>query len=93
MAISQGKMCFGDAFVYDSRIGLSFYTVIDYSGFEHERKNKNRSNHKPRNAALEVNAEYFGVSLLQLMENAGRNVALEIASRFSQNKKSPFSAV
>jgi len=32
--------------------------------------------------ALEVNAEYFGVSLLQLMENAGRNVALEIAARF-----------
>jgi hydroxyethylthiazole kinase-like uncharacterized protein yjeF len=37
--------------------------------------------------ALEVNAEYFGVSLLQLMENAGRNVALEIASRFPQEQK------
>lgn len=36
--------------------------------------------------ALEVNAEYFGVSRLQLMENAGRNVALEIASRFKLNK-------
>jgi hydroxyethylthiazole kinase-like uncharacterized protein yjeF len=32
--------------------------------------------------ALEANAEYFGISLLQLMENAGRNVAVEIASRF-----------
>ena len=32
--------------------------------------------------ALEVNAEYFGVSKLQLMENAGRNVATEISSRF-----------
>lgn len=32
--------------------------------------------------ALELNAEYFGVSRLILMENAGRNVALEIASRF-----------
>jgi hydroxyethylthiazole kinase-like uncharacterized protein yjeF len=37
--------------------------------------------------ALEVNAEYFGVSLLQLMENAGRNVALEIASRFPREQK------
>jgi hydroxyethylthiazole kinase-like uncharacterized protein yjeF len=32
--------------------------------------------------ALEVNAEYFGISLLQLMENAGRNVAVNIAQRF-----------
>ena len=32
--------------------------------------------------ALELNSEYFGVSRLQLMENAGRNVATEIASRF-----------
>ncbi|HDJ04911.1 MAG TPA: NAD(P)H-hydrate epimerase, partial [Candidatus Bathyarchaeota archaeon] len=31
---------------------------------------------------LELNAEYFGVSRLQLMENAGRNVAVEVASRF-----------
>lgn len=36
--------------------------------------------------ALEVNAEYDGISLLQLMENAGRNVALEIASRFTREK-------
>jgi len=36
--------------------------------------------------ALELNAEYFGVSRLQLMENAGRSVATEIASRFSPNK-------
>ncbi|MGQ9538394.1 MAG: NAD(P)H-hydrate dehydratase [Candidatus Bathycorpusculaceae bacterium] len=36
--------------------------------------------------ALELNAEYFGVSQLQLMENAGRNVALEIASRFKPDK-------
>jgi len=32
--------------------------------------------------ALEINAEYFGVSKLQLMENAGRNVAVEVSSRF-----------
>jgi NAD(P)H-hydrate epimerase len=37
--------------------------------------------------ALEVNAEYFGVSLLQLMETAGRNVAAEIASRFSRDQR------
>jgi hydroxyethylthiazole kinase-like uncharacterized protein yjeF len=37
--------------------------------------------------ALEVNAEYFGVSLLQLMETAGRNVATEIASRFRRDQK------
>jgi ADP-dependent NAD(P)H-hydrate dehydratase / NAD(P)H-hydrate epimerase len=37
--------------------------------------------------ALEVNAEYFGISLLQLMENAGRNVAVEIASRFEAGKR------
>jgi NAD(P)H-hydrate epimerase len=36
--------------------------------------------------ALELNAEYFGVSQLQLMENAGHSVALEIASRFKPNK-------
>jgi NAD(P)H-hydrate epimerase len=36
--------------------------------------------------ALELNAEYYGVSRLQLMENAGRNVALEVASRFKPDK-------
>ncbi|MCW4003296.1 MAG: NAD(P)H-hydrate dehydratase [Candidatus Bathyarchaeota archaeon] len=37
--------------------------------------------------ALETNAEYFSISLLQLMENAGRNIAQEITSRFSKEKK------
>ena len=32
--------------------------------------------------ALEMNSEYYGVSRLQLMENAGRSVADEIFSRF-----------
>lgn len=36
---------------------------------------------------LEINAEYFGISLLQLMENAGRNVAEEIAVRFPRERK------
>ncbi len=33
--------------------------------------------------ALEMNSEYYGVSRLQLMENAGKCVAYEIASRFN----------
>ena len=33
---------------------------------------------------VETNAEYYGISLLQLMETAGRNVAEEIASRLAQ---------
>jgi len=36
--------------------------------------------------ALELNSEYFGVSRLQLMENAGRAVAEEIYARFKPNK-------
>ena len=36
--------------------------------------------------AIETNAEYFGISLLQLMETAGRNVAEEIAARFQPKK-------
>jgi ADP-dependent NAD(P)H-hydrate dehydratase / NAD(P)H-hydrate epimerase len=36
--------------------------------------------------AVETNAEYYGISLLQLMETAGRNVAEEIASRFNPKK-------
>jgi NAD(P)H-hydrate epimerase len=40
----------------------------------------------PEMRALELNVEYFGVSRLQLMENAGHNVALEIVSRFKPEK-------
>lgn len=36
--------------------------------------------------ALELNAEYYGISLLQLMENAGRNIAIEIAAHFDTDK-------
>ncbi|MGD0977949.1 MAG: NAD(P)H-hydrate dehydratase [Candidatus Bathyarchaeia archaeon] len=36
--------------------------------------------------ALELNAEYFGVSRLLLMENAGHDVALEVSSRFKSGK-------
>ena len=40
----------------------------------------------PEMRAVETNAEYYGVSLLQLMESAGRNVAEEIVARFSPKK-------
>lgn len=40
--------------------------------------------------AIETNSEYFGVSLLQLMENAGRNIAEEIQKRFPNTKKVAF---
>ena len=36
--------------------------------------------------ALEVNAEYFGLDLLQLMELAGRNVVQEVIARFPKGK-------
>jgi hydroxyethylthiazole kinase-like uncharacterized protein yjeF len=36
--------------------------------------------------ALEVNSEYFGVSKLLLMENAGHCVACQVASRFKPGK-------
>ncbi|UCH32353.1 MAG: NAD(P)H-hydrate dehydratase [Candidatus Bathyarchaeota archaeon] len=35
---------------------------------------------------METNAEYFGISRLQLMENAGRGVASEISLRFPSKK-------
>ncbi|MEM4250243.1 MAG: NAD(P)H-hydrate dehydratase [Candidatus Bathyarchaeia archaeon] len=36
---------------------------------------------------LDLNSEYLGVSTLQLMENAGRAVAAEVASRFKQGSR------
>jgi len=36
--------------------------------------------------ALEINSEYYGVSRLQLMENAGKNIADEINKRFKPSK-------
>jgi hydroxyethylthiazole kinase-like uncharacterized protein yjeF len=37
--------------------------------------------------SVEINAEYFGISLLQLMENAGHAVAEEIKSRFDNKQR------
>ncbi len=50
-----------------------------------EKQNSTISSREMR--ALETNAEYFGISLLQLMENAGRNIARETISRFPKENK------
>ena len=44
----------------------------------------------PEMHAIETNAQYYGISLLQLMETAGRNVAEEIALRFNPKETSKF---
>ena len=50
-------------------------------------KNQNLIISSKEMRALETNAEYYGISLLQLMENAGRNIAQETISRFPKKKK------
>jgi ADP-dependent NAD(P)H-hydrate dehydratase / NAD(P)H-hydrate epimerase len=50
-------------------------------------QNQNSSISSREMRALEVNAEYFGVSLLQLMELAGRNIAQEVITRFPRGKQ------
>jgi hydroxyethylthiazole kinase-like uncharacterized protein yjeF len=57
------------------------------AGTMQTKKKKNDFITSRQMRALETNAEYYGISLLQLMENAGRNIALETASRFSNEKK------
>ena len=52
-----------------------------------QAKNQNLIISSSEMRALEANAEYYGISLLQLMENAGRNIAQEIISRFPKEKK------
>ena len=37
--------------------------------------------------AVEMNSVYLGVSTLQLMENAGKSVADEVANRFDNKSK------
>ncbi len=50
-------------------------------------KNQNSIISSSEMRALETNAEYYGISLLQLMENAGCNIAQETISRFPKEKK------
>ncbi len=52
-----------------------------------QAKNKTPSITSREMRALEFNAQYFGISMLQLMENAGRSVAQETITRFQKNKK------
>jgi ADP-dependent NAD(P)H-hydrate dehydratase / NAD(P)H-hydrate epimerase len=60
---------------------------IKYKALKMQTKNKNAFITSREMQALETNAEYFGISLLQLMENAGRKVAQEVISRFPKGKK------
>jgi hydroxyethylthiazole kinase-like uncharacterized protein yjeF len=77
----------GDAFVYGSRIALFPNGQLTYQDPKMQPKNKNPTITSREMRALEANAQYFGVSLLQLMENAGRSVAQETITRFQKNKK------
>ncbi len=52
-----------------------------------QAKTKDNSISSREMRALEANAEYYGISLLQLMENAGRNIAQEVISRCPDKKK------
>jgi len=52
-----------------------------------QTKNKSPTITSRAMRALEINAQYFGLTLLQLMENAGRSIAQQTFSRFQNNKK------
>ncbi len=52
-----------------------------------QTKNKSPTITSRAMRALEINAQYFGLTLLQLMENAGHSVAQQIVNRFQNNKK------
>ena len=78
----------GDGFVYRPRIALFLNGQIRLTRLSKmQSKNKNSTITSSEMCALEVNAQYFGISLLQLMENAGRSVAQETTSRFQINKR------
>ncbi len=76
----------GDAFVYSSKAGLSL-NINDNKDLNMQAKTKIPTITSSDMRALEINAQYFGISLLQLMENAGRSVAQETINRFQKNKK------
>jgi len=52
-----------------------------------QTKNKSPTITSRAMRALEINAQYFGLTLLQLMENAGRSVAQQTVNRFHNTKK------
>ena len=61
--------------------------TIKYKASNMVAKNSSRFITSREMRALETNAEYYGISMLQLMENAGRNVAQEVIARFPKRKK------
>jgi len=52
-----------------------------------QEKSRNQPVSSREMRALETNAEYFGIALLQLMENAGRNIAEEVAKNAAKGKR------
>jgi len=70
----------------DQRGGLSL-NINGYNDLNMQAKTKIPTITSRGMRALEVNAQYFGISLLQLMENAGHSIAKETISRFQKNKK------
>lgn len=52
-----------------------------------QAKSKNQYITSREMRALETNSQYFGVNLLQLMENAGRRISQEVTERFQKDKK------
>jgi len=52
-----------------------------------QTKNKSTTIKRRANQASDTHAQYFGLTLLQLMENAGRSIAQQTFSRFQNNKK------
>mgnify|MGYP000969161046 CR=1 FL=1 len=52
-----------------------------------QEKSRNQPVSSREMRALETNAEYFGIALLQLMENAGRNIAEEVAKNTAKGKR------
>jgi hydroxyethylthiazole kinase-like uncharacterized protein yjeF len=81
-------MCAVDALTHHSRIGLSLNQLqISNMALSMRVRSKNLLITSREMRAIEINAEYYGMSMLQLMENAGHNVAQEIIQRISSNKK------
>jgi ADP-dependent NAD(P)H-hydrate dehydratase / NAD(P)H-hydrate epimerase len=60
---------------------------MKYQGINMQAKNAYNHISSREMRALEVNAKYYGISLLQLMENAGGNIAQVLISRFPKEKK------
>lgn len=63
---------------------LKYFTVQRLLSHKSEGCNLSISTREMK--ALEMNSEYYGVSRLQLMENAGRSIAEIISSRFQPQK-------